>query len=185
MTFRARIHQKQLAPIWNDFFMFMMANNIQGRMEPKFSRHLSYGWGNTSEKSLNQGNWPDRGSNPGLLGDGKRCYPSTTGNLLVLNIISLLMFSALFLHFRRKQDLYDRARWLRGDARDSHSGGPGFESRCRPTWLGFFSWFSSGIKANAGLDFHYHDPFDHYSSNSYIIKLNQWTLTNETLTTQQ
>ena len=31
---------------------------------------------------------------------------------------------------------------------------------------GFFSWFSSVIKANAGLDFHYHDPFDHYSSNS-------------------
>ena len=26
-----------------------------------------------------------------------------------------------------------RARWLRGNARDSHSGGPGFESRCRPT----------------------------------------------------
>ena len=25
-----------------------------------------------------------------------------------------------------------RARWLRGNARDSHSGGPGFKSRCRP-----------------------------------------------------
>ena len=45
-----------------------------------------------------------------------------------------------------------------------------------PTNLtGVFSWFSSIIKANAGLDFHYHDPFDHYPSNSYIIKLNQWT----------
>ena len=43
----------------------------------------------------------------------------------------------------------------------------------QPDWG--FSWFSSIIKANAGLDFHYHDPFDHYSSNSYIIKLNQWT----------
>ena len=33
-----------------------------------------------------------------------------------------------------------------------------------PTNLtGVFSWFSSVIKANAGLDFHYHDPFDHYS----------------------
>ena len=28
---------------------------------------------------------------------------------------------------------------------------------------GFFLWFSSVIKANAVLDFHYHDPFDHYS----------------------
>ena len=34
----------------------------------------------------------------------------------------------------------------------------------QPAW-GLF------IKANAGLDFHYHDPFHHYSSNSYIIKL--------------
>ena len=34
-----------------------------------------------------------------------------------------------------------------------------------------FSSFPSVIKANVGLDFHYHDPFDHYSSNSYIIKL--------------
>ena len=32
--------------------------------------------------------------------------------------------------------------------------------------IGFFSWFSSIIKTNGGLDFHYHDPFDHYSSNS-------------------
>ena len=29
------------------------------------------------------------------------------------------------------------ARWLRGNARDSHSGGPGFKSRGRPTWLRF------------------------------------------------
>ena len=55
-----------------------------------------------------------------------------------------------------------------------------------PTNLtGVFSWFSSVIKANAGLDFHYYDPFDHYSSNSYIIKLKSVNLTNETLTTQQ
>ena len=26
-----------------------------------------------------------------------------------------------------------RASWLRGNARDSYSGGPGFESQCRPT----------------------------------------------------
>ena len=48
-----------------------------------------------------------------------------------------------------------------------------------------FSWFSSIIKANAGLDFQYHHPFDHYSSNSYIIKLKSVNLTNETLTSQQ
>ena len=41
-----------------------------------------------------------------------------------------------------------------------------------PTNLtGVFSWFSSIFKVNAGLDFHYHDPFAHYSLNSYIIKL--------------
>ena len=33
--------------------------------------------------------------------------------------------------------MYYRARWLRGNARDSHSGGPGFKSRGRPTWLRF------------------------------------------------
>ena len=66
---------------------------------------------------------------------------------------------------------FHRARWLRDNARDSHSGG----SRVRipvPTNLtGVFSWFSSVIKANAVLNFHYHDPFHHYSSNLYIIKL--------------
>ena len=54
----------------------------------------------------------------------------------------------------------------------------------QPDWG--FSRFFSIIKANGGLDFHYHDPFDHYSSNSYIIhKINSVNLTNETLTTQQ
>ena len=53
----------------------------------------------------------------------------------------------------------------------------------QPDW-GFFV-LSAIIKANAGLDFHYHDLFDHYSSNSYIIKLKSVNLTNETLTTQQ
>ena len=51
----------------------------------------------------------------------------------------------------------------------------------QPDWG--FSWFSSVIKANTGLDFHYHDSFDHYSSNSYIIKLKSVKLTNETLAT--
>ena len=78
------------------------------------------------------------------------------------------------------------ARWLRGNTRDSHSGGPGFKSRCRPAWLWFFPWFSWTIKANAGLDFHYHDPFDHYS---YIIKLKiselyKWNFDNTTIEIQ-
>ena len=28
---------------------------------------------------------------------------------------------------------------------------------------GIFLWLPSAIKGNAGLDFHYNDPFDHYS----------------------
>ena len=48
----------------------------------------------------------------------------------------------------------------------------------------FFLWFSSIIKANVGLDFHCHNPFDHFSTNSYIIKLKSVNLTYETLTTQ-
>ena len=55
----------------------------------------------------------------------------------------------------------------------------------QPDWGFFFSWFTSIIKANAELYFHYHDPFDHYSSNSYIVKLKSVNLTNETLTAQQ
>ena len=39
------------------------------------------------------------------------------------------------------QGYFYRARWLCGNARDSHSGGPGFKSRCRPTWLRFFRGF--------------------------------------------
>ena len=42
-----------------------------------------------------------------------------------------------------------------------------------------FSWFSSVIKASAELDFRYHVPFHHYSSNSHIIKLKSVNLTNE------
>ena len=76
-----------------------------------------------------------------------------------------------------------QAKWLRGNARDSFG-----KSRVQipePTNLtGVFSWFSSITKANAGLDFHYHDPFDHYSSNPNIIKIKSVDL-NETLITQQ
>ena len=50
--------------------MIMMANNIRGWVKPKFSWHLSYGWGKPL-KNLNQ--W----SNPSPLGERQRCYPST------------------------------------------------------------------------------------------------------------
>ena len=43
----------------------------------------------------------------------------------------------------------------------------------QPDW-GFFVVFLNHL-GYAGFYFHYHDPFDHYSSNSYIIKLIQWT----------
>ena len=42
---------------------------------------------------------------------------------------------------RRNKDVNNRARWLRDNARDSHSGGPRFESRCRTTSLRFFVVF--------------------------------------------
>ena len=49
---------------------------------------------------------------------------------------------------------------------------------------GLFMVFLSH-QGKSGLDFHYHDPFDHYASNSYIIKLKSVNLTNEIFTTQQ
>ena len=56
-----------------------------------------------------------------------------------LNFICLVELrpSGLLFHSTSKSMKYYRARWLRGNARDSHSGGPGFKSRCRPTWLSF------------------------------------------------
>ena len=47
----------------------------------------------------------------------------------------------------------NRARWLRGNARDSHSGGPGFKSRCRPTWLRFFRGFPQSSRQMLGWIF--------------------------------
>ena len=49
--------------------------------------------------------------------------------------------------------------------REVRGSNPGAD---QPDW-GFFVVFSI-IKANSGLHFHYHDPFDNYSSNSYINK---------------
>ena len=47
--------------------------------------------------------------------------------------------STSFLTISHKNMVYRNERG--GNARDSHSGGPWFESRCRPTWLLFFVVF--------------------------------------------
>ena len=49
--------------------------------------------------------------------------------------------------------IISRARWLRGNARDSHSGGLGFKSRCRPTWLRFFCGFPQSSRQMLGWIF--------------------------------
>ena len=41
---------------------------------------------------------------------------------------------------KNREENQNRARWLRGNARDSHSGGRGFKSRYLPDW-GFFVVF--------------------------------------------
>ena len=87
-------------------FMIMIVNDIRGWLWSKFSWHLSYGWGKNPRKNLNQENWPDRGSNPGALGERQRCYPLTTAVvsffLLILVAlcgdftVSLILFAARF-----------------------------------------------------------------------------------------
>ena len=52
----------------------MMTNDIRGWMGPTFSWRLFYGWRKTPKK-LNQGNWFDRRSKPGPLGERQWCYP--------------------------------------------------------------------------------------------------------------
>ena len=88
--------------------------------------------------------------------------------------------------FPKRINIYqlNRARWLRGNAWDSHSGGPGLKSRCRPTWLGFFvvfpnnqgkCWVRFSLARSIWplfIKFRYH-------------KIKSVNLTNETLTTQQ
>ena len=73
MGFKACQHQKSSEPMWNDFFMIKMANDIQGWFGPKLSWHLSYGWEKSPEKtSTRKTDW---GSNLGLLGERQRCCP--------------------------------------------------------------------------------------------------------------
>ena len=56
-----------------------------------------------------------------------------------------------------------------------HSGGPGFKSRCRPTWLGFFHGFPQSSRQMLGWIFIATIHLAIIHQNSYIIKLNQWT----------
>ena len=49
--------------------------------------------------------------------------------------------------------IHNRARWLHGNARDSHSGDLRFKSRCRPTWLGFFRGFPQSSRQMLGWIF--------------------------------
>ena len=63
--------------------------------------------------------------------------------------------------------------------RPMHSGGPGFKSRCRPTWLRFFRAFPQLSRQMMGWIF----ITTIHSSNSCIIKLKTVNVINETLTT--
>ena len=68
-------------------------------------------------------------------------------------------------------------RWWNGNTLNSNMGGLEFKSRSQPILAVIVSWLPSVIKANVGLHFHYHGPFDHYSSNSYIINIKYANLT--------
>ena len=63
---------------------------------------MSYGWGKNPEK-LNQENWPDRGSNPGPLGERQRSYPLATTYCIKSSLISLI--SILMYFFRLNSDI--------------------------------------------------------------------------------
>ena len=71
-----------------------------------------------------------------------------------------------------------RARWLRGNARDSHSGGPGFKSRCRPTWLGLFRGFPQSSRQMLGWIFitTIHLIIIHQFHISHLISLSKFKL---------
>ena len=49
-------------------------NDIRGACGPEASWLLSYRWGKTPKKNLNQETCPDRGSNPWPLRDRRACY---------------------------------------------------------------------------------------------------------------
>ena len=70
-----------------------------------------------------------------------------------------------------------RAIWFRGNARDSHWGGPGFKSRCRPTWLGFFRGSPQSSKQMLGWISLPRSIWPLFIKFIYIIKLKSVNLT--------
>ena len=56
-----RFQGASLAPIINDLFMIMVANYIQGCIEPTFSRQMPYNWGEPQSGKLTR---PGIGSGP-------------------------------------------------------------------------------------------------------------------------
>ena len=100
MCFRARLHQRSLAPVWNDFWWLwwpMISGDVWDLSLPDICLTVE----EKPRKNLNQENWSDRGSNPGPLGERQRCYPSTTavGNvkLRIINLNMHLFRTYLFL----------------------------------------------------------------------------------------
>ena len=75
-------------------------------------------------------------------------YPSSWWTVSA-SPVKYWMFCTLFLIIT----MFHRARWLRGNVRDSHLGGPGFKSRCRPTWLSFFRGFPQSLRQMLGWIF--------------------------------
>ena len=87
-----RQHQRSLAPVINDFFMIMMASDIQKWLWPKFPRHCPTVEKKTG-KHLNLENLLDRGSNPGPQ-SRQRCYPSTIAVVLYFLIFIAIIIKA-------------------------------------------------------------------------------------------
>ena len=99
--------------------------------------------------------WIEEGTTKEKAKSGRPCGISNKNiemNTAVASKRSCSIYSNLL---RRKlvQYIQYRARCLRGNARDSHSGGPGFKSRCRPTWLRFFRGFPQSSRQILGWIF--------------------------------
>ena len=81
MGFMARLYQRSLAPIWNNFLWLWWAMISGNRWDLRFLTFVLQLSKNPG-KTFNQENWPDRGSYPGPLGERQRCYSSTTAVVL-------------------------------------------------------------------------------------------------------
>ena len=77
MGFMARLHQRSLAPVWNDFLRLwwpMISGNGWGLNFPEIYLTVE----EKPREKLNQENWPDRRSNRGPLDGRQWLYPTTT-----------------------------------------------------------------------------------------------------------